>query len=265
MAAAMAAMALAGAAAGPLCRRDGALRRDGGAVAAGRRCDGRRSGAQQHGERRQGGGQFRARPGAARTGRRGVPRARTTSAASRRRSTGSATSPPLAAITTRRAVIIIRAWRSSARSTISGALRGVLSDLAQLRHRCSRPRGGDGPAQGGAAGVPVARPPARRRASARIACLVCRPPGARRRGGDAGERSGGDPHEDWHRRHKPAERERIDQTLALARPRLSQDDYAKAWDAGRTASLDRILGMGREPPWRRTQAYRLRIDQPPDR
>ena len=44
--------------------------------------------------------------------------------------------------------------------------------------------------------------------------------------------------------HKPAERVRFDQALGLARSRLSKDDYEKAWDAGRSVSLDRILGMG---------------------
>ncbi len=44
--------------------------------------------------------------------------------------------------------------------------------------------------------------------------------------------------------HKPAERVRFDQALELARARLSQDAYEKAWDAGRSVSLDRILGMG---------------------
>ena len=40
------------------------------------------------------------------------------------------------------------------------------------------------------------------------------------------------------------ERVRFDQALGLARSRLSKDDYEKAWDAGRSVSLDRILGMG---------------------
>ncbi len=50
----------------------------------------------------------------------------------------------------------------------------VLSDLAQINIDALRPRGGDGPAQGGAAGVPGARPSARHRPSARIACALCR-------------------------------------------------------------------------------------------
>ena len=41
---------------------------------------------------------------------------------------------------------------------------------------------------------------------------------------------------------KHAEREKIDQTLAVAKTRLSAEAYANAWREGRTAPLDRILG-----------------------
>jgi tetratricopeptide (TPR) repeat protein len=42
---------------------------------------------------------------------------------------------------------------------------------------------------------------------------------------------------------KPAERDRIDRTLSLARTRMAEDAYAHAWQEGRTASLDRLLGI----------------------
>jgi predicted ATPase/serine/threonine protein kinase len=42
---------------------------------------------------------------------------------------------------------------------------------------------------------------------------------------------------------KPAERDRIDRTLAAARSRISPDAYAHAWRDGRAASIDRILGL----------------------
>ncbi len=44
-------------------------------------------------------------------------------------------------------------------------------------------------------------------------------------------------------RAKPAERERIDRTLTIARTRISDDAFANAWNEGRTASLDRLLGI----------------------
>jgi hypothetical protein len=42
---------------------------------------------------------------------------------------------------------------------------------------------------------------------------------------------------------KPNERERIDETLAAARRRISADAYASAWQDGCTASLDRMFGI----------------------
>jgi predicted ATPase/predicted Ser/Thr protein kinase len=42
---------------------------------------------------------------------------------------------------------------------------------------------------------------------------------------------------------KHAEREKIAQTLALAKSRLGADAYANAWREGRTAPLDRIVGI----------------------
>jgi predicted ATPase/serine/threonine protein kinase len=40
---------------------------------------------------------------------------------------------------------------------------------------------------------------------------------------------------------KQTERDRIDETLAMARTRIGADAYAKAWKEGRTAPLDRVL------------------------
>jgi hypothetical protein len=48
-------------------------------------------------------------------------------------------------------------------------------------------------------------------------------------------------------RAKPAERERIDLTLTSARTRISDDAFAHAWNEGRTASLDRLLGVALVP------------------
>ena len=42
---------------------------------------------------------------------------------------------------------------------------------------------------------------------------------------------------------KPVERDKIDRTLAQARMRIGADAYANAWREGRTAPLDRILGL----------------------
>jgi predicted ATPase/serine/threonine protein kinase len=42
---------------------------------------------------------------------------------------------------------------------------------------------------------------------------------------------------------KPAERERIERTLAQARQRTSAEAYARAWKDGHTATLDRLLGI----------------------
>ena len=82
-------------------------------------------------------------------------------------------------------------------STIGGVLRASCPTWpASISRRATTTR--RIAAQGGAAGVSRARPPARRRPSARIAGVVRRLPGARRRGGDAGERGGGDPPADRH-------------------------------------------------------------------
>ena len=43
---------------------------------------------------------------------------------------------------------------------------------------------------------------------------------------------------------KPAERERIERTLAQARGRLSPEAYAEAWNRGHTSPLDGLLGSG---------------------
>jgi tetratricopeptide (TPR) repeat protein len=43
---------------------------------------------------------------------------------------------------------------------------------------------------------------------------------------------------------KPPEQEKIDETLAAARARLSPDAFAAAWRFGRTASLDTLPGIG---------------------
>jgi predicted ATPase/serine/threonine protein kinase/Tfp pilus assembly protein PilF len=47
---------------------------------------------------------------------------------------------------------------------------------------------------------------------------------------------------------KPAEKEKIERTLALARTRLGPDAYADAWKQGLTATLDQILGVETAPP-----------------
>jgi predicted ATPase/serine/threonine protein kinase len=47
---------------------------------------------------------------------------------------------------------------------------------------------------------------------------------------------------------KQAEREQIDRTLAAARSRISAEAYANAWREGRTAPLDRTLGIELAPP-----------------
>jgi predicted ATPase/serine/threonine protein kinase len=44
---------------------------------------------------------------------------------------------------------------------------------------------------------------------------------------------------------KPRERERVEQTLSLARARIGEQAFENAWKEGRTASLDRIPGLAR--------------------
>jgi hypothetical protein len=40
------------------------------------------------------------------------------------------------------------------------------------------------------------------------------------------------------------ERGRVEETLALARGRMTPDDYADAWRAGRTATVEDLLAPG---------------------
>jgi tetratricopeptide (TPR) repeat protein len=48
-------------------------------------------------------------------------------------------------------------------------------------------------------------------------------------------------------RAKPAEREKIEATLAQAKTRIGAEAYAAAWSEGRTATLDRLLGIETAP------------------
>ena len=167
----------------------------------------------------------------------------TTSAVWRRRSTGSATSPPA-----RGELAAARRYHHQSLEKFSQVERSVgpgagAVDLAQINIDALEHEAASGSAQECAAGVPRARPSARHRRQLESLALCA---GNQARDDEAVTLASaaaaiririGMPHE-------PAERERFDQALELARSRLSKDDYDTAWDAGRSVSLDRILGMG---------------------
>ena len=233
---------LAGAAARPLRRGDGAVRGDG-------RCCGSSSGTRSPPTWRA--ATRRRRPSSKATSERRAgcwrrwpaPRRRAaTCAASPPRSTGSATSRTRRAITTAARRYHTQSLDIYRRIGDRWGIAGVLADLARVDIDAADYAAARASLTQALQGLPRPGTPARGGASARDAVVVRQLPVTRSRRGGAGQRGGRHPHED--RLPSPPGRTRsgFRQTLATAQSRLTPETYATAvarrahGEPGRSAS-----------------------------
>ena len=259
---------LPGAAAGPIRGSDGALRRNGrrcgSSSATPRRWTWRRA-TWRTPRRPEGNFDLARQP--ARAGRRRRRRRAATCAASPPRSTASATSRRRRAITTSARRYHHESLARYREIDDRWGIARVLADLASVDLQAGDYAAADASLTAGAPGLPRAGPSARRRASAGVVVVVRQLPVARRGGGRAGERRGGDPPADRH----AGQAGRAGEDRAHAGRRRARGISAEAYAQRVEGRAD---GAARSDPRDRGGAARrdagrsgvaLRIDQPPHR